>query len=78
MKNKGTRIDNVIAYLQKRQSEGYTHVAVETPDKHYDSTVYYNEVSRKDEGVLLIGASCRCCTDCKKYYQNGEKIDESK
>lgn len=52
--NKGTEIDHVIAYLEKRKSEGYTHVAVTTPDKEYDSIVYYDECSRKDEGVLTL------------------------
>lgn len=31
--NKGTEIEKVIAYLEKRKQEGYTHVAITTPDK---------------------------------------------
>lgn len=38
--NKGTEIEHVIAYLERKKSEGYTHVVVTTPDKEYDSSVY--------------------------------------
>jgi hypothetical protein len=65
--NKGTEIDHVIAYLEKRKSEGYTHVAVTTPDKEYDSIVYYDECTRKNEGVLRIGSSCPRCLTCFNY-----------
>ena len=39
----------------------------------YDSTVFYDECSRKEEGVLLIGSSCRTCHLCERFYQNGER-----
>ena len=52
--NKGTEIEKVIAYLEKRKQEGYTHVAITTPDKMYDSSIFYDECSRKHEGVLRI------------------------
>ena len=68
-KNKGTEIELVIAYLEKRKAEGYTHVAVETPDRNYDGFVTYDECSRKDEGVLLIGSTCRTCMTCDKFYK---------
>lgn len=38
--NKGTEIEKVIAYLEKRKQEGYTHVAITTPDKMYDSSIF--------------------------------------
>ena len=31
--NKGTEIEKVIVYLEKLKQEGYTHVAITTPDK---------------------------------------------
>lgn len=73
--NKGTEIDHVIAYLEKRKSEGYTHVAVTTTDKEYDSIVYYDECSRKDEGVLRISAACSHCLMCinfNRFVPNNE------
>ena len=33
--NKGTEIEKVIAYLEKRKQEGYTHVVITTSDKIY-------------------------------------------
>lgn len=65
--NKGTEIEKVIAYLEKRKQEGYTHVAITTPDKMYDSSIFYDECSRKHEGVLLIGSSCPTCLTCFNY-----------
>ena len=71
--NKGTEIQHVIAYLQKRMGEGYTHVAISTPDRKYDSFVLYDECSRKDEGILLMSGTCRTCFECPKFYQNGKE-----
>ena len=45
--NKGTEIEKVISYLEKRKQEGYTYVAITTPDKMYDSSVFYDEYTRK-------------------------------
>lgn len=72
--NKGTEIEKVIAYLEKRKQEGYTHVAITTPDKMYDSSVFYDECSRKNEGVLRIGSSCPRCLTCFNYskYRKGD------
>ena len=64
--NKGTQIEHVIAYLQKRQAEGYTHVVMETPDGEYGSFICYDEASRKDEGVLCLGGTCTHCLTCEK------------
>lgn len=47
--------------------EGYTHVAITTPDKMYDSSIFYDECSRKNEGVLRIGSSCPRCLTCFNY-----------
>ena len=59
--NKGTEIEKVISYLEKRKQEGYT------PDKMYDSSIFYDECSRKNEGVLRIGSSCPRCLTCFNY-----------
>lgn len=72
--NKGTEIEKVIAYLEKRKLEGYTHVAVTTPDKKYDSIVFYDECSRKNEGVLRIGSSCPTCLTCLTIVSIGRRI----
>lgn len=71
--NKGTEIEKVIAYLEKRRDEGYTHVAVNTPDNKYASFVMYDECSRKDEGVLQICGTCVVCHNCDRFYQNGKE-----
>lgn len=45
--NKGTEIEKVIAYLEKRKQEGYTHVAITTPDKKYDSSIFMTNAVEK-------------------------------
>lgn len=72
MSNKGSDISKVIAYLSKQMDNGYTHVAVSTPDRRYCSMLFYDEMSRKQDGVLIISASSPGCMDCSKYYNNGE------
>lgn len=72
MKDKGTQIEHVIAYLEKRRAEGYTHVAIETPDRQYSSFILYDECSRKDEGVIILGGTTNSCIGCerKKEMEN--------
>lgn len=71
--NKGTEIEKVIAYLEKRKQEGYTHVAITTPDKMYDSSIFYDKCSRKNEGVLRIGSSCLNGTDASVFLVGAPK-----
>ena len=72
--NRGTKIEHVIAYLEKCKNKGFTHVVVETPDRKYDSFVSYNEITRKDEGVLILGAGCQRCVGCDKYKWEGVEL----